>query len=371
MLGAVEANLRRMSRGIMAALRTAVLVGVTVVAVLRTGPELWWVAVIAVAWSALLGVALFLGFSGSSWIVPVDSAFVVALCLAQPWLVAADDLATSTNWVLAVVSATAVAHQWYVGVGAAAASVTALVAAYLVGVYLATPDNWAAAVPIALWTYGEATASRVMFVLLRSGARAVDRTAAQLEHTRQEAAVAVARRAEERHHLAALHDTAASTMLAAGLGMVDGDEPWLAEQAARDIRVLTEQPEEPVGVLDLVDVLADITRFSPLAVVVTGPESLPVPAGPALEIGGCVREALTNVVRHSGVDAAEIVVESSPVSVRVVDHGAGFDPASVSVHRRGISGSIVERMRRAGGTAVVQSRPGSGTTVRLVWPHDE
>nr|WP_225955450.1 ATP-binding protein [Kibdelosporangium phytohabitans] len=364
-MGAVEQNLRRVSRQIVASLRAAVLVGVTVIAVLRAGPELWWVAAVVVAWSAL-----FLLCRDKAWIVPADTAFVVALCLAQPWLVDADDLSTSTNWVLTAVSVTAVAHQWYVGIGAASVSVTAMIAAYLTGVWLADPDQWLTALPIGIWTYGEATASRALALLLRSGARAVDRTAAQLEQTRRDTAVAVARRAEERHHLAALHDTAAATLLAAGYGMVRGNEPWLAEQAARDIRVLTEQPEEPVGVLDLVDVLADVTRFSPLTVQVSGPESVPVPAGPALEIGQCVREALTNVARHSGADSAEIRTESSPVTVRVVDRGRGFDPAAVSVHRRGISGSIVERMRRAGGTAAVLSEPGAGTTVRLVWPHD-
>ncbi|ONI76922.1 hypothetical protein ALI144C_32875 [Actinosynnema sp. ALI-1.44] len=365
MPGAVEQNLRRMSHVIVAALRTTVLVGVTVIAALRGGPELWWVPAVVVAWSVT-----FVLCRDKAWIVPADTALVVGLCLAQQWLVAPEDLSTSTNWVLTAVSVTAVAHQWFVGIGAASVSVTALVAAYLVGVWLASPTDWLSALPIGLWTYGEATASRALFLLLRSGARAVDRTAAQLEQTRRDTAIAVARRAEERHHLAALHDTAAATMLAAGFGMVDGNEPWLAEQAARDIRVLTEQADEPVGVLDLVDVLADVTRFSPLAVVVSGPESLPLPAGPALEIGRCVREALTNVARHAGVDSAEINTTSSPVSVRIVDRGKGFDPADVPVHRRGISGSIVERMRRAGGTAAVLSKPGGGTTVRLVWPHD-
>jgi signal transduction histidine kinase len=53
--------------------------------------------------------------------------------------------------------------------------------------------------------------------------------------------------------------------------------------------------------------------------------------------------------------------------VRVTDAGRGFDVGAVSDHRRGIRGSVVERMAAVGGRAEVTSRPGR-TTVRLEWP---
>ncbi|GAB3875789.1 hypothetical protein GCM10029964_020930 [Kibdelosporangium lantanae] len=82
-----------------------------------------------------------------------------------------------------------------------------------------------------------------------------------------------------------------------------------------------------------------------------------------------VREALANVARHAGVEQATVTVtgSSDEVSIVVADQGRGFDPATVSAHRRGISMSIVERMGRARGSATVESRPGAGTTVRLSW----
>ena len=48
------------------------------------------------------------------------------------------------------------------------------------------------------------------------------------------------------------------------------------------------------------------------------------------------------------------------------DRGPGFDPAAVPADRRGISESIVGRMSRHGGRAVVHSVPGEGTEVELV-----
>jgi signal transduction histidine kinase len=354
------------SRRLAGFLRTTVLIGVTLIALARAAPEqvpaLLGILVAVLAWSAV-----FVWRTGW-WVVPVDTAMVVALCLAQKWIVAGPDLDNSANWVLAAVSATAVAHQWYTSAWRAVGSTTAMVLAYLAGVSLATPGNWVDAVPIALWTYAETGMSRALYILVRAGARSSDRTAAQHEETQRAAAVAAARRADERDYLAALHDTAASTMLAVGLGMVDGTEPWLARQAARDVRVLTDQ--QPGGRLDLAKVLADVAGRSRLAVELTGPTAAALPAEVALAISQSVQEALANVARHAGVASASLSLDSSAgtVRVRITDHGQGFDPALVSPHRRGITMSIVERMDRVGGLATIESRPGTGTTVQLAWP---
>ena len=53
-------------------------------------------------------------------------------------------------------------------------------------------------------------------------------------------------------------------------------------------------------------------------------------------------------------------------TVFVRDRGRGFDPlTSVPTDRGGIAESIVGRMHRNGGTAVIRSRPGEGTEVEL------
>ena len=48
------------------------------------------------------------------------------------------------------------------------------------------------------------------------------------------------------------------------------------------------------------------------------------------------------------------------------DRGPGFDPAAVPDDRRGVRESIVGRMERHGGRAVVHTAPGEGTEVELV-----
>ncbi|MDQ7992098.1 MAG: PspC domain-containing protein [Propionicimonas sp.] len=82
------------------------------------------------------------------------------------------------------------------------------------------------------------------------------------------------------------------------------------------------------------------------------------------------REAMVNAARHSGVDRVDVYAEVDPdqVSVYIRDRGAGFDPASIDPDRMGIRGSIVERVRRAGGRAIIRSSPGEGSEVRLELP---
>lgn len=79
------------------------------------------------------------------------------------------------------------------------------------------------------------------------------------------------------------------------------------------------------------------------------------------------REALVNAARHAGVPEVSLYAEVEPttVSVYVRDRGRGFDPDAVPADRHGVTGSIVGRMLRHGGTAVVRSSPGAGTEVEL------
>ena len=99
-------------------------------------------------------------------------------------------------------------------------------------------------------------------------------------------------------------------------------------------------------------------------------ERIVVRTSVALAFVRAVREALLNVERHAGVDTAVLTVHGrgGRTVVLVADEGVGFLPEQVARSRRGIRGSVVERMDAVGGSAVVTSHPGAGTTVRLVWP---
>ena len=84
------------------------------------------------------------------------------------------------------------------------------------------------------------------------------------------------------------------------------------------------------------------------------------------------REALVNAARHANVQTVSLYaeVEADEISVFVRDRGAGFDPEQVLPDRYGLAQSVIGRMERNGGTAVVRSAPGEGTEVHLEAPHE-
>ena len=78
------------------------------------------------------------------------------------------------------------------------------------------------------------------------------------------------------------------------------------------------------------------------------------------------REAMVNAAKFAGPVALYAEVDAERIEVFVRDRGPGFDPAAVPDDRRGVSESIVGRMERNGGRAVVHSAPGEGTEIELV-----
>jgi signal transduction histidine kinase len=70
------------------------------------------------------------------------------------------------------------------------------------------------------------------------------------------------------------------------------------------------------------------------------------------------------------VERVDVFVEADDAELTgfVRDTGRGFDPSGVAPDRRGISESIVGRIQRLGGTALLTSRPGTGTEIELRVP---
>jgi signal transduction histidine kinase len=110
--------------------------------------------------------------------------------------------------------------------------------------------------------------------------------------------------------------------------------------------------------------------------------TISVPAPPVLldgaaaaELTAAVQAALDNVRRHAGEQArAWVLVEEEPHLVRVTirDDGQGIPDGrlaeAAAAGRLGISHSIRGRLRDLGGSAVISSAAGEGTTVELRLP---
>jgi NarL family two-component system sensor histidine kinase LiaS len=81
-----------------------------------------------------------------------------------------------------------------------------------------------------------------------------------------------------------------------------------------------------------------------------------------------VQEALSNIARHSKATQVdiELIYSNDIVACSIHDDGSGFDPDSV---RKGFGmQSMGERAERLGGTLLIESKLGAGTTISIYIP---
>jgi hypothetical protein len=361
-------------------LRTAVVCLCSALGIASAGPG----ADIALALALLVPAALACGVrlhalqrrSPRASMAVLDAAAVVLAALSQPVLGGAN----ADVMVAAIVGISVITFQYEWAtrpvVGALLTAVS--VGACALGDVLSSPGRTVEVLPLARLVF-ESGLSRVGYLIVRSRARAADRATARSAEIQRTAAAATARRAAEREFLATLHDTACATLLVVSQGPRerqgphDQDWSWLPLRATKDLEALSAVPGSGSGTVDLAPLLATVADEPQgdgalrLRTRIDGP--LPVPAGVALATLGGVREAATNVFRHAGVQEAEIRAwaHESGVVVELTDQGKGFAVAAVPARRRGISDSIVGRMRAVGGLASVVSRPGAGTRAHWHW----
>lgn len=99
-------------------------------------------------------------------------------------------------------------------------------------------------------------------------------------------------------------------------------------------------------------------------IVVVGDRDLDGEVRPLVQ---AAREAMVNAAKHAGVAKVDVYaeVDDDAIEVFVRDRGGGFVLDDIPADRMGVRGSIIERLRRAGGNATIRSAPGTGTEVRL------
>lgn len=102
-----------------------------------------------------------------------------------------------------------------------------------------------------------------------------------------------------------------------------------------------------------------------------GFEDKRLPAEAETALYRIVQEALTNVVRHSHATRVDILMKARKDSLVVIieDNGVGFEVEEMMLNERlGLYG-MRERAVMLGGTLVIESSPGAGTTVYVEVPY--
>jgi signal transduction histidine kinase len=87
-----------------------------------------------------------------------------------------------------------------------------------------------------------------------------------------------------------------------------------------------------------------------------------------------VHEALHNAVRHAHAEhvTVRVAATNGALVVEIADDGVGFDPDSAELRSRHLGlTSMEERARELRGRLRIDSRPGTGTTVRIELKHND
>ncbi|MBP7689970.1 MAG: sensor histidine kinase, partial [Thermoflexales bacterium] len=203
---------------------------------------------------------------------------------------------------------------------------------------------------------------------------------------------------EERQHLAReLHDSVTQTLFSINLsarairGLLRRDVDTAtrelsqlesdAQQALTEMRALLSQLRNPIASQrDLVKLLIEhcvtVQHHDALTVELGVPDELPLPEALAHELLQIAKEALHNVIKHSGVSMAhcQLVQASGLIELTISDHGCGFSLNPIDLRddvgpHFGLRG-IRERVTALNGTLEVQSTVGMGTVLRVRVPYE-
>jgi len=179
-------------------------------------------------------------------------------------------------------------------------------------------------------------------------------------------------RSQERAEVAAhLHDSVLQTL---ALVQKRAQDPravaGLARRQERELRAWLSSGRPPGAGATLAAALeraaADVedAHGTPVEVVTVGD----CPLDHRTEaLAAAAREALVNAAKFAPDAPVSLYAEVGPgrIHVFVRDRGPGFDAASIPADRRGVRESIVGRMERHGGRALIHAEPGAGTEVEL------
>ncbi len=217
-----------------------------------------------------------------------------------------------------------------------------------------------------------------------------DQAALAIENARLRDQVEQAAVITERNRLARdLHDAVTQTLFSASLIAVALPSLWerdpaearrnleklrqLTRGALAEMRTLllelrpTALAEAKLG--DLLRHLSEaMTGRTKIPAVLTVEGDCSLPADVQIALYRIAQETLNNIARHARANQVTVSLKCRPgrVMPRISDDGCGFDPHSIPPDHLGIS-IMQERARVVGVTLEIESRPGQGTEVAVVW----
>jgi signal transduction histidine kinase/phage shock protein PspC (stress-responsive transcriptional regulator) len=180
-------------------------------------------------------------------------------------------------------------------------------------------------------------------------------------------------RSQERTEMAAhLHDSVLQTLALIQRTDNARDMSTLARGQERELRAWLSgkplrQEDSIAGAIESSAASVELQFKVPVDVVTVGDARLDERLRCIVD---ATREAIVNAAKHSAAERISVYVEveADAVTAYVRDAGKGFDLAAVATDRRGIADSIIGRMERSGGSAVITTEPDTGTEVQLTLP---
>jgi signal transduction histidine kinase len=185
---------------------------------------------------------------------------------------------------------------------------------------------------------------------------------------------------------AIVHDSVLTTFLSAARAYTPESQDLAARMAQNAIRHLSDAAVSTGQDTGLVPINTLATRIAESAagfaalfeLRITDCDGHGLPENAAGALHSAAVQAMVNSVQHAGRrDRAVrrwVTVEGGEnggVLIEIGDDGAGFDTRQVPSERLGLRVSIIERVRKVGGVVTVESELGSGTLVRVQWPHTD
>ena len=182
---------------------------------------------------------------------------------------------------------------------------------------------------------------------------------------------------------AIVHDSVLTTLLSAANARTPEAKQIaaiMAGNAMGHLRDAARAPADGPGTMTVADIAARIVDAStsfpvPFEVRELSVGESPVSATVGETVTAAATQAMVNSVQHGGDSASRwLRISDAPeggILVEVGDDGPGFDVSGVPTERLGVRVSILERVANAGGVAHIDSSPGEGTVVSILWPAPE